>query len=242
MNITERTGTYKGNDYGDKHIIRKGIDWGDIGEKFRDIINKIIKAAKYIFSEEGGACDDSNKEDVLDKWEEINKKIIENEKQIPDSGPDNNIPENKDDDDEMMIIKEIPDSPDDTNPLPNKNNYYPYYNDSPYSSRDNKKIRVDVEYDWNGLNREKKNRQNKDIYNPYTDYDYRYNPMQNWDCPYSNRGRYPRNTKVCKNDKKGADKKKLKFKNHKLRMKKNKLRKLKEKNPTAKKLKMKTGK
>lgn len=212
---------YTGNGHGDKSIIRQGIDWGDIGEKFQNIIKKIIETANYIFSERGGACDETRKDDVLDKWEKINKQIIENEKR--NINIDINVvphpkyipSENKDDDEDIAIIQNIPNSSDED-----------YRGNKDYSDRDDLPVYVN-KYDPYGLNRPTDNRQNKDTPNRYTDYynRYKFQEYGNRDCPY----RMPRAIKdFCKNP--NADKQVQKLSG----------RKRKQRKLTAKKLKMKT--
>lgn len=249
---------YKENDNADRSIIRQGVDWGTIGKKFQHIIIRIIEAAKYIFSEKGGACDETKKSDVLDKWEKSNQEIIESEKQntqddydedadiefIPNESkstdapvtiPDDNFryPEPEYDDDDINVIDEIPSLPksdkDQNSNVPNDD--YDYYSNKPPKNV----FDFDIGYDPYGPNQDKGEPKNKDKPNPYIDYYNKYRVIIGYPGGCH---RYPRDTKVCKKD----DAKKLerkKLRNKKLRMTKLKLKKPKPKKSAAKKLKKK---
>ncbi|XP_026316580.1 uncharacterized protein LOC113227790 isoform X4 [Hyposmocoma kahamanoa] len=237
--LPERTGMYKGNDNGAKSIIRGGIQWGNIGQKFRHVIKKIVDTANYIFSEEGGACEETRKEDVLDKWEKTNKKIIENERRekseddliIPD-----NYSDNGDDDEDITVIKNIPDSPDFNDDMNTALDDDDDFSVPPQDDKDVGIIKhIDVKYDPHGLHIGGRPH-NKDVPNPYTNYYDRYKNQyygQQRKCPYS---RHQRAFEVCKN----PDAKRLRFRNatsKRLLMKKMKQSKLKARNSAANKLK-----
>lgn len=237
---------YEENNPSDKTIIRQGqIDWDNIQDKFQDVIKKIIKAAKYVFSEEGGACDETRKEEVLEKWEKTNKKIIENEKKkAKDDILDDvdNVPDTKDDEEDISIIHKIPDSPDlyeETNPAPEYDVSDDYELNFP--KQEDKTIikkKIEIKLDPHGLNNPNKKKPNKDIPNKYANYYEQYYKQyygQEYDCPYANQNRLLRAMKVCKKN----EAKRLKFRNAaNVFMKALKQKKLR----AAKKLKAKTAK
>lgn len=64
----------------DQSIMRDGdVSW-KISEKFKDVVNNLVKTAQYIFSEDAGACDDTPTEDILQKWEEMHTQIMDIER------------------------------------------------------------------------------------------------------------------------------------------------------------------
>lgn len=235
---------YEENYPSDKTIIRQGdkVDWDNVEEKFKDVIKKIINAAKYIFSEDGGACDETRKDEVLDKWEKTNKKIIENEKKKPKDDildDADNVPDTKDDDEDISIIHKIPDSPDlndETNEMkPEYDVSDDYELNFPKEDKKIIKKKIEVKYDPYGLNNPKKKGHNKDVPNKYANYYEQYYKQyfgQEYDCPYADQYRLLRATKVCKKN----EAKRLKFRNAaNVALKQKKLR-------AAKKLKAKTAK